>query len=154
VNTPDARAYRVSLVCACQNDVAYGFGTTLEEARATAEHFFHAEHGKRAKFTQIVNERAVTTDNGASYYAFESAAVRFEISTGVGRKVLDIHRGEPPLPLTQTKTGYVFESTDERQVATFVQRLADARHFASNRMVCEAADRTHATVTALHRAVF
>lgn len=64
----DPTKYRVTLLCKCQLDAAFGYGATLEEARTHAVFFFQKHHGKRAKWREEFVEHAVEHGNGGSHY--------------------------------------------------------------------------------------
>lgn len=64
----DPTRFRVNLICACQNDLAFGYGPTLEEARANAERTFRRQHGRRARWVDVITEQAVEHTGGGSHY--------------------------------------------------------------------------------------
>jgi hypothetical protein len=80
----DPEAFRVSLICGCQQDVAYGYGSSLDEARRVAENVFVEAHGKRTPYTQVINEKAVEHARSGAHYELVSAAVRWIFTPGVG----------------------------------------------------------------------
>jgi hypothetical protein len=60
--------YRVSLVCSCNNDLAYGYGPTEADAAAVAEAEFRRRHGHQAQWIERIVEHAVPHGNGGSHY--------------------------------------------------------------------------------------
>lgn len=64
----DPTRYRVSLVCECNNDLAYGYGATVAEADAVAVAEFRKHHGRRARWNDRIVEHTVTTAGGSSHY--------------------------------------------------------------------------------------
>lgn len=81
MTTIDPQLYRVNLICACQNDIAFGYGPDEAAARAVAEGIFREEHGSKALYTQIVIEKAGQTD---PFYRTEQVLVRLEFTDGLG----------------------------------------------------------------------
>jgi hypothetical protein len=63
----DPQKYRVNLICACDADIAYGYGATIKEARANAIKFFRRDHRRGAKWRAEIIEHAVE-HNGGSHY--------------------------------------------------------------------------------------
>ncbi len=61
-NESDPTLYRVTLICACNNDLAYAYGATIEQARMKAVAFFRKDHGKRARWREEIVEHAVPND--------------------------------------------------------------------------------------------
>jgi hypothetical protein len=70
----DPRLYRVSLVCKCRNDLAYGYGGTEAEARENAFKCFRREHGRTAKPLADITEKV--TEDGSRYVEVESEVRR------------------------------------------------------------------------------
>lgn len=66
----DPTLYRVTLLCSCNMDAAFGYGPTPEAARDTAIFHFRKHHGRREKWIEEVLERAVPNGPGstASHY--------------------------------------------------------------------------------------
>lgn len=64
----DATKYRVTLVCACNADMAYGYGASVAEAEQTARREFRRQHGRAAKVGERIVEHAVESASGASHY--------------------------------------------------------------------------------------
>lgn len=52
--------YRVTLVCDCYADAAYGYGPTRESALNRAVRHFRRAHGPRAKVGETIVEEALT----------------------------------------------------------------------------------------------
>lgn len=50
----DPQRYRVNLICPCKNDLAYGYGPTVEQARENARRFFRREHKRQRPAEEIV----------------------------------------------------------------------------------------------------
>ena len=63
----DPHRYRVTLICACANDAAEGYGPTPEDARATAYAYFR-KGGHRGKARDEILEVAVEHGGGGSHY--------------------------------------------------------------------------------------
>jgi len=61
----DPQRYRVNLICGCNNDLAYGYGATVEEARGNARTFFRRHHGRMVKIKEEIVEKV--TDDGTHY---------------------------------------------------------------------------------------
>lgn len=153
--TVDPRAFRVNLICSCQNDIAYGYGPSVLDARYIAEAEFLKTHGRDAKYTQIVVECAVEGKQ-CSYYETHSAGLHYEFTRGLGRELASyadvtdvlISRGRGTHP-------WVFESDDRLKGLA----LRDALQLVStdgnvNGKIREAAQRTLGIVKMLIRAVW
>ena len=70
MNDNDPTKYRTTLICACNGDLAEGYGPTAEASRLKAVAIFRRAHGKAAKWTEEVLECAVPNGPGstASHY--------------------------------------------------------------------------------------
>jgi hypothetical protein len=109
----DPQEFRVNLICACQNDIAYGFGATLLDARTIAESEFKKAHGAKAKYTQIVVERV--TDDG-SHYEVHSTGLHYEFTPGLGWELSGRDLLVDRLVQREHSTHpFVFESSDPYQ---------------------------------------
>lgn len=64
----DPTLYRVNLLCSCNADMAVGYGPTKEAAQTAAVGHFRRAHGRRAKWREVIVEKAVTTARGSSHY--------------------------------------------------------------------------------------
>jgi hypothetical protein len=53
----DPDRFRVNLLCGCKMDLAYGYGATVEEARANALAWFRKNHGSREKVAEEIVEQ-------------------------------------------------------------------------------------------------
>jgi len=150
----DPQAFRVNLICACQNDVAYGYGATLLDARYVAEAAFKRHHGSKAKYTQIVVERV--TDDGARYETW-SAGLRYEFTRGLGRELIDyadvtdeIYRRER----RAVQYPYVFESNNPAKAQALRDALQLVISDATNKKLREAAQRALDDVTKIARVLW
>lgn len=65
----DETLYRVTLICSCNNDIAFGYGATVDVARTAAIEFFRKDHGRRARWREEIVEKAVENahSNGSHY---------------------------------------------------------------------------------------
>lgn len=147
----DLRAYRVNLICSCQNDVAYGFGPNEDAARIVAEVEFRRAHGADATYTQVVVEKA-TADG--SRYEVERAALRYDFTDGLGSELdaLAVEHGAGPVwaeAFNYTGRGrrpYYFESSDPKAAAELEEALMRAASSPGNRKLRETAAKIRATV--------
>lgn len=64
----DPTLFRVNLMCSCDGDMAVGYGPTAEAAETDAKQHFRRAHGRRAKWSETIVEKAVTSPNGSSHY--------------------------------------------------------------------------------------
>lgn len=149
----DPSAYRVNLICSCQNDIAYGYGATPLQARYIAESEFKKHHGTKAKYTQIIVEQAAAD---GSHYELYAAGLRYEFTRGLGielygREALadDLHRRE------HATHPYVFESNNPRIAAALQAALVEITGDGNvNRKVREAAQRANEFVGKLVRVLW
>lgn len=142
-------AYKVSLICECQTDVAFGCGPTAKAARERAEFEFRDHHGTRTKYVQVFTEKLVAHDGG-SHYEEESIALHFELPGGIGEFIYGsfVHRaakrGERSVPMALAPgkvKRYVYESTGADDHRYLLDRLDDARKLSNKAMAKAASDR-------------
>lgn len=79
--------YRVTLLCECQTDAAFGRAPTVERAREIAETEFKQHHGSRTRYVQVLTEIAVANVNGGWHYEEQSMALHFEFPDGLGSEL-------------------------------------------------------------------
>ena len=118
-NEKDFYTIRVSLVCSCQNDVAFGRAPTEEAARAIAEHEFVKAHGRQATYTTVVVERAVDHDGGW-HYEEACVALHVRVAHQLGR-ILSSRGGLIVFEAMKLRTdrGYDFESSNPLAIRAF-----------------------------------
>jgi hypothetical protein len=125
----DLYTFRVSLVCSCQNDVAFGRAPTEQAAREIADREFLKAHGRRATYTTVVIERAVDHDDaGGWHYAEERVALHVRVAHQLGRR-LSTNGGSivfHALKLRADKS-YDFESSDPLAIRAFWHALTHTR---------------------------
>lgn len=129
--TVDNQKYRVNLICACQNDAAYGYGSTPMEARRVAEMHFRQHHGAKAKYTQIVVEEAVAHVGGGSHYELFAAGLRYEFTRGLGYELYNLESlGDDYFKRDHATHPFVFEThnpTRALQLCEALRRIVDDR---------------------------
>jgi hypothetical protein len=65
---PDPQRFRVNLLCPCRNDLAYGYGATIDEARGNAKLCFRQHHGRRKPAEEVIEK---VTDDGTHYEEYK-----------------------------------------------------------------------------------
>ena len=123
----DLYTFRVSLVCSCQNDVAFGRAPTEEAAREIAEREFTKAHGRQATYNTVVVERAVDHDGGW-HYEEERTAFHVKVAHQLGRIIM--HRGGSIVfdaMKLRTDRRYNFESSNPLAIRAFWHALTHTR---------------------------
>ena len=123
----DLYTVRVSLVCSCQNDVAFGRAPTEEAAREIAEREFVKAHGRQATYTTVVVERAVDHDGGW-HYEEARVALHVRVAHQLGR-ILSSRGGSivfDALTLRPDKS-YTFESSNPLAIRAFWHALTHTK---------------------------
>lgn len=158
----DVHAYRVTLICDCQNDAAYGLGPNPEAARIVAEVEFTRHHGKRAQYTQIITEHAVPHDGG-SHYEFTSAGMRYAFTDGLGSEIdaraVCLGYGETwakamSHSYENNKHPYTFETTDKTTAYMLLRVLNDITVERGNAKLRASALKALTFLTKVARVVF
>ena len=117
----DLYRYRISLICECQQDVAFGRAMTIATAREVAEREFRNHHGTSAKYVQVLTEVATDHTDGW-HYAEESIALHFEFSSALGAALDHAtirHRSE-----YRGRFPYYYEESDPKSHAALLAALA------------------------------
>lgn len=152
--TIDNEKYRVSLFCSCQQDVAYGYGPTLTDARRTAEFHFREHHGTRAAFRQIIVEEA-TPHQGGSHYELFAAGMRYEFTAGIGAKLYQLEALGDALDKRDHSTHpYLFETNNPTRAAQVCDALRDIVNRDKNAKAREGAKRALDEITKIARVVW
>jgi hypothetical protein len=121
--------FRVSLVCSCQNDVAFGRAPTEQAAREIADREFIKAHGRRATYTTVVIERAIDHDDaGGWHYAEESVALHVRVAHQLGR-ILSSRGGSIVFDALKLRTdkSYAFESSNVLAIRAFWHALTHTK---------------------------
>jgi hypothetical protein len=126
-NDRDLYTVRVSLVCSCQNDVAFGRAPNEEAAREIAEREFIKAHGRRATYTTVVVERAVDHDGGW-HYEEERVAFHVRVAHQLGR-ILSSRGGSIVFEALKLRTdkSYDFESSNPLAIRAFWHALTHTK---------------------------
>lgn len=61
-------AFRVDLVCSCNNDIAYGYGESVDYARQLARYCLVRDHGRAVRVRVEIVQKAVRTLSGGWRY--------------------------------------------------------------------------------------
>lgn len=119
--------FRVSLVCSCQNDVAFGRAQTEQAAREIADREFIKAHGRQAAYTTIVVERAVDHDGGW-HYEEERVAFHVRVARQLGR-ILSSRGGSIVFEAMKLRTdkSYDFESSNPLAIRAFWHALTHTK---------------------------
>lgn len=67
----DPTKYRTTLICACNGDLAEGYGPSAEASRLRAIAIFRKAHGKAATWSEEVLEWAVPNGPGSTDSHYE-----------------------------------------------------------------------------------
>jgi glycerophosphoryl diester phosphodiesterase len=153
-NETDSEAFRVNLICACQNDVAYGYGATVLNARYNAERAFVEHHGRKTQYRQVVVEQAVAHTGGAHYETL-CAGLHYEFTRGVGIELYGLDALVDDLHHREHATHpYVFESNNPAKAQALCDALQRVICDSPNAKVREAAQRAADEIRKLARAVW
>jgi hypothetical protein len=153
-DTTDNEAFRVNLICACQQDVAYGFGATVHEARDNAERVFVENHGRKTQYRQVVVEQAVA-HTGGSHYETLCAGLHYKFTRGVGVELYGLDALVDDLHYREHATHpYVFESNNPAKAQALCDALQRVISNSPNAKVREAAQRAADDVIKLARAIW
>ena len=123
----DLYTFRVSLVCSCQNDVAFGRAPTEEAAREIAEREFTKAHGRQATYNTVMVERAVDHDGGW-HYEEGRAAFHVKVAHQLGRIIMS-RGGSIVFDAMKIRTdrSYDFESSNPLAIRAFWHALTHTR---------------------------
>ena len=146
----DLYTFRVSLVCSCQNDVAFGRAPTEQAAREIAEREFTKAHGRQATYNTVVVERAVDHDGGW-HYEEERVAFHVRVAHQLGQVIS--HRGGSIVfdaMKLRTDRRYDFESSNPLAIRAFWHALTHTRvHGVSGQGGCSTAHAARIKVSQL-----
>lgn len=153
--TIDNQKYRVNLVCACQQDVAYGYGADPLVARRNAEIAFREHHGTKTQYRQIVVEEAVPHDGGSHYELF-AAGLRYDFTRGLGERLWNLEvLGDAINKRDHATHPYLFETNNPTRAAQLCDALrAIADSPSKNQKLRDAAQRTLDEIMKIARVVW